>query len=223
MNTMIEHHIQRDILLRLMRSKTVRFSSLKPEGMESNSFMYHLKQLIQIGYVTQLEDKSYSLTPSGLSYIDRLSLTNSLPRKQPKLLCIIALRNKAGEYLFAKRLMQPTIGSWMLPSGKQHFGESSEDHAKREVIEQFGVKLELKRRGLLDIRISHDDVLVSHLVAQVYSGEFEGNPPADTEKFHYEWRSSGDSIPFTAGTRELIDALEQKPDYFFLSLDVDAD
>lgn len=223
MSRMIEHHIQRDILLRLMRKKTVRFSELKPEGMESNSFMYHLKQLMQVGYVTQLDDKSYSLTPNGLSYIDGLSLTDSLPRKQPKLICIIALRGKDGQYLFAERLMQPTIGTWMLPSGKQHFGESSQEHVKREALQQFGVDIELHHRGTLDIRISHGDVLVSHLVAQVYDGEYEGNLPPDTEKFHYEWHAPGDSVPFTVGTSELIDALEQKAGHFFLSLDVKAD
>lgn len=221
-NVMIEHHIQRDILTRLMKAKSVRFSHLKPEGMESNSFMYHLKQLIAAGYVTQTDDKSYVLTPQGLSYVDGLSLTNSLPRRQPKLLCIIALRNSDGEYLFAKRLMQPTIDTWMLPSGKQHFGESSEKHAEREMREQLRADASLVRRGLLDLRITHDGELVSHLVAQVYSGKYEGAPPPDTEKFHYEWRSVDDLSPLTPGTAELIEALESDQTTFYLSLDMTA-
>ncbi len=190
--------------------------------MESNSFMYHLKRLIAVGYVTQLEDKSYTLASQGISYIDSLSLANSLPRRQPKVLCIIALRNKAGEYLLAKRLVQPTIGTWMLPSGKQHFGESTEDHAKREVLEQFNTQLELTRRGVFDLRISHGDVLVIHIIAQVYSGEYEGVSPHDTEKFHYEWRHASRAASLTAGTSEWIEVLERKEDDFFLSLDVTA-
>lgn len=220
---MIEHHIQRDILLRLMQAKTLRFSDLKPEGMESNSFMYHLRQLMNGGYVVQLDDKTYTLSPTGLSYIDSLSLANTLPRKQPKLACIIALKNSDGKYLFAKRLMQPTIDTWMLPSGKQHFGESSQEHVKRETLQQFETEVATRYRGVLDVRIRHGDTIVTHLVGQVYSSEYNDEAPVDSPKFHYEWRGRDDKIALTPGTSELIDALEAHDEPFFLSLDVTAD
>ena len=219
---MVEHHIQRDILMRLMRAKTLRFSELKPEGMESNSFMYHLKQLMGDGYVVQGADKSYQLSALGLSYGDSLSLENSLPRKQPKLVCFIALRNKQGKYLLAKRLMQPMIGMWMFPNGKQHFEESPEEHVQRETLQQLGVQLSLVHRGMADVRISQDDTLITHLVGHVYSGVYGGPTPADNQKFHFEWHDPRHLAELMPSTHELVDALEKDDEPFLLSLDVTA-
>lgn len=221
MYEVIEHHIQRDILVTLAAAASVRFSELKPKELESNSFMYHLKELIKIGLVEQRADKRYALTNKGLAYIDGLTFTNKKPRKQPKLICILALKNDKGEYLLAKRLTQPTIGTWMLPSGKQHFGESTEDHAKRELKEQFGADVQLKHQGMVDVRISHGDELVSHLMAQVYYAAFSGGLPADTSRFHYEWLKPPVSESLTPGTSEIIEALESGQK-FMLSLDVSA-
>lgn len=223
MNTVIEHTVQRDILVRLTQAKTLRFSELKPDGLENNAFMYHLRELIKAKYVTQTDDKAYTLTAAGLSYIDSLSLTNRLPRRQPKLIVILALKNKAGQYLLAKRLVQPTIDTWMLPSGKRHFGETPQEHAERELSEQLSTtSVALTDRGTVDIRIWHDDVLVSHLVARLYVGQYEGSVPRDTTKFHYAWLDVGDVADFTPGTSEIIAALEKNDDVLDLSLDVSA-
>ena len=219
---MVEHHIQRDILMRLMKAKSLRFSELKPDGMESNSFMYHLKQLMRDGYVMQNADKSYTLSSTGLSYSDSLSLENSLPRKQPKMICMIALKNKRGEYLLAQRLMQPMIGSWIFPNGKQHFEESPEEHVARESLQQFGTTLDLAHRGIADIRVSLEGTLITHVVGHVYSGDYDGAPPPDTQKFHFEWRDTQSIAELMPSMRELVQALENDDEPFFLSLDSDA-
>ncbi len=209
MNFVIDHHIQKDILRRLMQAKTLRFSELKPNGLESNSFMYHLRQVMSAGYVLQSHDKSYTLTPLGLTYVDGLSLENALPRKQPKLIAIFFLKNSKGQYLLARRLMQPTIDTLMLPSGKQHFGESTLEHAKRETAELLGLTTNLSYRGMAEVRLTHGDVLVTHLVARLYSGEHDDDAtPKDTEKFQFEWHDTTDSLNLTPGTGEIIAALE---------------
>lgn len=221
MNFVIDHHIQKDILRRLMQAKTLRFSELKPEGLESNSFMYHLRQVMAAGYVLQGDDKSYALTPLGLTYIDGLSMENALPRKQPKLIAILVLKNTAGQYLLARRLMQPTIDTWMLPSGKQHFGESTLEHAKRETAELFGLNIDLIYRGMVEVRLMHGDILVTHLVSRLYSGDHDGAAPDATEKFEFEWHSMTDDLDLTPGTDEIITALEAAgDDQLNLSLDV---
>lgn len=222
MSNVIEHTVQRDILERLTHVKTLRFSELKPAGMENNAFMYHLKQLLVMNYVAQQPDKSYLLTPRGLSYVDMLTLINKKPRKQPKIVSVIALKDNNGRYLLARRLVQPTIDTWMVPSGKRHFGESPDAHAVRQLQEWIDDAIKLKRRGFLDVRIRHGDELVSHITGHVYDGVYEGRLPDDTEKFHFEWHGPGEELRFTPGTRELLRALEGD-DEFFLSFDVNAD
>lgn len=219
---MIEHHIQIEILNRLSAADALRFSELKPDTLESNAFMYHLKQLQKAGYVEKPGEK-YRLGLKGLTYVDSLTTTNSKPRKQPKVVTLMALRNANGEYLMAYRKLQPSLNTWMLLTGKQHFGESPEQHIEREMKEQIGTSFDITRRGLMDIRLWREDSVVVHLVSHIYTGIFEGMPPAESQKFRYAWVSPQAALPFTKGTPELIKCIESPEPLFFLSLDVTAD
>lgn len=216
---MIEHHIQIDIMNRLSRAEQLRFSELKPDDLESNAFMYHLKALIKAGYVEK-HDEQYRLDLKGLTYVDSLTTTNSKPRKQPKVVTVFALMNKEGKYLMVCRKLQPSLGTWMLLSGKQHFGESAEQHAEREMQEQIGTDVVTERRGLMDIRVRHRGAVVVHLIAHIYVGKYDGLLPKDSAKFSYDWVRGDSTLPFTAGTHELIDEIETAQTLFFLSLDV---
>jgi ADP-ribose pyrophosphatase YjhB (NUDIX family) len=216
---MIEHHIQIDIMNRLSSAEQLRFSELKPDDLESNAFMYHLKQLMSAGYIEK-HGEHYRLDLKGLTYVDSLTTTNSKPRKQPKIVTVFALKNKSGKYLMVYRKLQPSLGTWMLLSGKQHFGESAEEHAEREMGEQLGADVKVTRRGLMDIRVRHRGAIVVHLVAHIYAGDYDGPLPKETMKFRYDWVDKDDELSFTAGTLELIDEIETSKSLFFLSLDV---
>lgn len=216
---MIEHHIQIDIMNRLSRAQQLRFSELKPDDLESNAFMYHLKQLMKAGYVEK-DGEHYRLHLKGLTYVDSLTTTNSKPRKQPKIVTVFALKNKDGKYLMVYRKLQPSLGTWMLLSGKQHFGESAEEHAEREMREQIGKGVKVTRRGLMDIRVRHRGEIVVHLVAHIYAGDYDGPLPEESVKFRYDWVDKDDDLSFTAGTPELIHEIENAQSLFFLSLDV---
>lgn len=204
---------------RLSRAHQLRFSELKPADLESNAFMYHLKQLIKAAYVEK-HDEQYRLGLKGLTYVDSLTTTNSKPRKQPKIVTVFALRNKNGKYLMVYRKLQPSLGTWMLLSGKQHFGESAEQHAAREMQEQVGNAVATARRGHMDIRVRHRGEVVVHLVANIYAGDYDGALPEESSKFRYDWVDGASGLPFTPGTHELIDELEATQTPFFLSLDV---
>lgn len=216
---MIEHHIQRDIINRLSQAEELRFSELKPEDLESNSFMYHLKQLISGGWVDKTE-KGYALAPKGLTYVDGLSLKNSRPRKQPKILSVIVLKNKKGEYLLAKRKFQPFIGTLLFPGGKQHYGESPDAHVVRELQEQFGLDGKPRRRGLIDQRTYAKETLITHVLTHVYELVYDGQTPAESPKFIYEWSKVEGIKGLYPGSYELFQALENEKNLFFLSLDV---
>lgn len=219
---MIEHHIQIDIMNRLSRAEQLRFSELKPDDLESNAFMYHLKQLIKAGYIEK-HGEQYRLDLKGLTYVDSLTTTNSKPRKQPKVVTVFALKNKKNQYLMAYRKLQPSLGTWMLLSGKQHFGELAEEHVEREIYEQVGSDVKVTRHGLMDIRVRHRGVIVVHLVAHIYAGRYDGELPEESLKFRYDWVDKNDKLPFTAGTPELINKIENDKSLFFLSLDVSQD
>lgn len=219
----IAHHIQRQIIEKLTFAPSLKFSQLKPDGLESNIFTYHLRQLIQQKLVEKTDD-GYTLAPAGLTYVDSLSFTNLKPRKQPKLVTIIALQNNAGQWLLAKRKIQPFIGRLMLINGKQHFGEDPESHAIRELEEKTDLKIDLTRRGLADIQISNaDEVLLTHVVGHVYQGKIDATElPADSERFHYQWCDQKDlqDPDVMPGTREILAELSTSDSLFITSLHV---
>ena len=200
-----------------MRQEFARFRDMRPPRVDSNAYSYHLKVLQKEGYV-QKNAQGYTLSAQGLSYVDGLSADQRNIRKQPKNVAIFALHNAANEWLVAERLMQPYIGQYMLPSGKQHYGESPEAHIKREMYEQVGAVVDVKYCGFTDVRIWRDDQVITHIGGHVYTGKFDGSLPAQTERFRYHFMplAHPDMVPRTT---ELIDAVLHDDHPFFRSFD----
>lgn len=220
---MIEHHIQREILGTLTQAGSLKYSDLKPAGMEGNIFMYHLNLLIRAGYVEK-ENASYTLAIKGLQYADTLSMKNLKPRMQPKALVILALQNDEGKWLLARRKTQPHLGQYMLPSGKRHFGELRDEHAIRELEEKTGWSLSLAHRGEAEIVLLRNEQPLTHIIGDIYTGTQHNTLlPKETNRFEYEWASS-DQIkpPFLPGTDTILHALETSRDSLSLSLRLDA-
>jgi ADP-ribose pyrophosphatase YjhB (NUDIX family) len=199
------HYVQSHILKVLAFNKFVRFKDMKPPKVDSNLYSYHLRVLQKDKYVSKT-DQGYTLSPKGLSYVDGLSNDDRKIRKQPKIVAIFALQNDKGEWLMVRRLMQPYIGQYMLPSGKQHYGESPEAHIQRELLEQIGSDIEVKRCGFTDVRISKNDEIITHINGHVYHGYYDGPLPQDSRKFSYEFLQAG-SVEMVENTADLLKAI----------------
>jgi len=215
----IEHHIQREIIDRLKHAEHLRFKELKPGGMESNIFMYHLKQLIKQGFVTKT-DIGYTLASQGLRYVDNLSSDGNRPHAQPKTICILYIKNKEGDTLVAQRKTQPFIGKYMLPSGKQRLEESFKEHVRRELQEKFAISEQAIRRGTAEIMLyeTASHVLLTHIIGQVYEVKVESvDTPPETERYVYSWHRNVDKLDFLPGTQELIKKLHGTKGSFFFS------
>lgn len=199
------HFVQSHIIKVLAFQKFARFKDMRPPKVDSNLYSYHLRVLQKDNYVTKT-DEGYTLSPKGLSYVDGLSNDDRKLRKQPKIVAIFALQNGKGEWLMVKRLMQPYIGQYMLPSGKQHYGESPEAHIKRELVQQLGVDVPVVRCGFTDVRISKNGEIVTHINGHVYHGKYDGPLPPDSRKFTYEFLKK-DDVEMVQNTAELLEAI----------------
>lgn len=223
------HHIQREILRSLLLVPEARFKDLKPAGLESNIFMYHLKTLIKEGLVEKTEG-GYTLTSKGKSFVDRSNLASLKIRVQPKTITILAVTNSDGKQLILERLHQPFINHKGFPSGKIHYGESLIDAANRELLEKAGFKdVALTFRGNFVMRYFKEDEVVNHIIGYVFSGQVNTMEPLNfvTPYFKSYWGDKGELYVDNRfkGHPEIFELLQKTPsgELFFVEHDFTSD
>ncbi|MFH1294631.1 MAG: NUDIX domain-containing protein [Candidatus Aenigmatarchaeota archaeon] len=106
---------------------------------------------------------------------------------------VLLFRN--GKILLGKRNEDPEKadsllkgeGTWTLPGGKLDFGEAFENAAYREVLEETGVRIDLKRLKL--VSISNDIVHTAHFVTIGFLAEsLEGEAKVMEPEEILEWK-----------------------------------
>ena len=140
------HYYQKALVKKLTLSKSgKRFNQLIIKDLESEHMNYHLKQLVEIGFVGKLKE-NYMLTDLGKEYSNLLDDGMAVIEKQPKTSIIIwgVRKNAKGEveHLLNKRLKQPYNGKIGRITGKVLFGETLQEAAARELYEETGLTAE---------------------------------------------------------------------------------
>jgi len=137
------HDAQMAILRELLFHPSVGFAKLqKLTGMSSDHFNFHLQKLIELKMVEKVSRGTYTLTPRGKEYANKLDTDSNTVERQPKTAVILAIeRNSNGkkEYLFQERLKQPYFGFWGFATGKVRWGETIIQTAERELMEETGL------------------------------------------------------------------------------------
>lgn len=100
---------------------------------------------------------------------------------------------RAGKILLGQRHFDPDKadselhgeGTWTMPGGKIEFGESLEEGAKREVLEETGIKL----GNVKVICVNNDKNEYAHFITiGMHSEEFEGEPKVMEPDEIVEWK-----------------------------------
>jgi len=116
---------------------------MHPTGMQSDTFKFHIRKLLHLGYVQKLPSGEYALTPAGKEYANDLDDARRTIQKQPKLsLTIVVSRtNEDGtvEYLMQQRRRNPFYGYWGCISGPARWGEDFSVTAAEELHKQTGL------------------------------------------------------------------------------------
>lgn len=146
------HDAQMVILRELLFHPSVGFAKLqKITGMSSDHFNFHLQKLVELKLVEKVSRGTYSLTPRGKEYANKLDTDNHTIERQPKTAVILAVeRVKDGkkEYLFQERLKQPYYGFWGFATGKVRWGETITQTAERELMEETGLTADHRVAGV---------------------------------------------------------------------------
>ena len=154
------HNIQMLILRELLFKPNSRFTDLNIKGLSNDHFSYHVRTLLDDGYVTK-EGKAYSLTTKGKEYANRMDTDDVVIEKQPKIaVMILAFKEEEGkEYmLIQERTKEPYFGYAGFLTGKIRYGEKVEEAARRELKEESGLeakKIQIKK-------MVHDHVVLKN-------------------------------------------------------------
>ncbi len=213
------HIYQKHILDLLRHSDELHYAQLQPEGVESSHFKYHLNQLMKDGYVGQKSRGIYALTSEGSAYVDTLSEGTVLPEQSPKVITYTLLEDSQCYYLQTKT-KAPYRGLLNMVGGKVHIGESTNDAARREVFEKTGMEVEdVRLRGIAEVRVYSENVLLSHVVAYVYSSSFNVTAQESGLSAIYKDRLSS-QVDCAPDLKELVAALSDSVYTLDLSLDI---
>lgn len=161
------HFIQSHILDSLVQAKTLRNRDMRPPGVESNLYQYHLLQVQRDGYVTKTPN-GYTLTGLGLAYADRHSVPLKKPRPQPKIVTVLFVTDPAGRIAMKPKIRQPFIGDLSVPFGKLHLQETIAAAVEREMTEKLGFAEgieQMRHIGSAHITLMQGDVTVSDYMA----------------------------------------------------------
>jgi ADP-ribose pyrophosphatase YjhB (NUDIX family) len=169
------HHIQQEIISSLAHQSPQRFSQLQPQQIPNNTFSYHLKKLLQSGYIT-LVDGGYIATRKALKAFQYATLRDKRTGN-PVFISAVYVTNDDGEVLLLERNNQPFVGYYSVPAGLIHQGEHLGDAAIRELFEKTSIEAsKLQFAGVLDFqyleRASSD--LFVHTVAFIYTYKIPG-------------------------------------------------
>lgn len=180
----LKHHIQRHIVNYLMFHEFARFRDLRPTGVDTNLFSYHLKLLQKSHFVTK-NDQGYMLDRRGLVYVDRVSSERMRLRTQPKIITMLLIQDGYGKVLLQRRTKQPHINTWTLPYGKLHIDDESVlAAAKRESREKLNFDPhKLRHVGNCYIRVRSGETVESATLAHVV--RFETDAIAATDDLQW--------------------------------------
>jgi len=147
------HDAQMVILRELLFHPSVSFAKLqKITGMSSDHFNFHLQKLIELKLVEKVSRGTYSLSPRGKEYANKLDTDSNTVERQPKTAVILAIerlkKDGTKEYLFQERLKQPYFGFWGFATGKVRWGETITQTAERELLEETGLLADHRVAGV---------------------------------------------------------------------------
>jgi ADP-ribose pyrophosphatase YjhB (NUDIX family) len=156
------HKSQMQILNHLLHVESAKFSDLqKSLSLDSDYVTFHINALVKEGFVDK-HDTGYVLSKKGKEYANRMDTDEQVIEKQPKLSIALVIENLNGMFLAQQRLKQPYFGYWGRPTGKIRWGETMEQAAAREALEETGLTADWRIACLyhkMDFTADTNDIL----------------------------------------------------------------
>ncbi|MEK9200764.1 MAG: NUDIX domain-containing protein [Patescibacteria group bacterium] len=149
------HDFQISILRELLFKPGARFRDLKKVDVTNDHFTFHINRLVEEGLVRK-DGNKYFLTDEGKEFASRLDTDALKIEKQAKILIALhPVRVVDGklEYLIHRRSKDPYFGWCGSQSGKIRWGETPEECARRELMEETGLTGEFSLKMIVHYHV----------------------------------------------------------------------
>lgn len=186
------HHLQLEILRKLVFSPKLKYLQLKPSGdIENNQFDFHLNRLMEMAYVEK-NDNKYQLSTKGKEYTTRMDTDSVEIMKQAKLSAWFAVTRKVKgklQFLIYTRLKHPFYGCQGFGGGKMVFGERIVDTAQRELKEETGLEGKAEIIKMVHYRVfdRNKNLLEDKMMFLCRIASPIGSLTREVEEGKYEW------------------------------------
>lgn len=188
------HQAQMHILRELLFVEKANFARLqKPTGLSSDHFKFHIKRLVELGYVMRVRQGQYGLTSSGKEYANKLDTDNRTLERQPKSAVILVVEKAVKgqpNFVVQERRKHPYFGFWGFPGGKIRWGETIMQAAARELHEETGLNATLVHRGVYHehvIETESGNLLEDKIFHIIYGSQPKGTLLATFDGGHNAW------------------------------------
>jgi hypothetical protein len=223
------HPHQASILYTLRHTSQATFSELmKPTGLLSDAFKFHLRKVQQDGYVVKTAIGGYRLTTVGKEFANNLQQNQRGMLRQPKIsLLIFAYRPSATvgeyEYLVQQRSRLPFYDYWGTINGPAQWGEDFKTSALAEFTKQTGLVADLELSGFfreLSRQSPKSDLLEDKLFVVFLAHNAQGTLLNSWRGGHNQWLTeeqyTAKELHFSNGSRcmQLIDSGVTNIGYF---------
>lgn len=224
------HETQIAILRHLLFSPSAGFAQLqKDTNLTSDHFNFHIKKLLERGYVEKHAEK-YTLTPAGKEYANRLDTDENEIERQPKVSVVLVVErqhNGRREFLCQQRLKQPYFGFWGRLGGKVRWGESFEEAAERELLEETNLRATFTYKMLFrkrDYKKESGELLEDKAFVIMYTNDASGELMVDFEGGHNEWLTQDEFVAKDKtfeSARQFIELIDDNVTYYSGTYDYD--
>lgn len=212
---MENHFIQMEIMKKLLFSKSLSFSELRPnENIESNQLTFHLNQLIKQKLVKKNEDKTYSFTKMGKEYANQMDTDRKVVQKQGKvgaINCPMRVNEKGElEFLVYTRKKHPFYDHQGFASGKVPYGQSVMDTAKRELKEETNLTCDYAEIFMIEHHRVYDTRSLELLEDKYFYFVRFSNPQGElkpNEEGLFEWVKDSEFRDYITNPFEDLDRL----------------
>jgi len=132
-------------------------------------------------------------------------LSNRYPEHPRVAVGAVVIHNNC--VLLVKRAKAPAEGEWAIPGGNVELGETLQQAAEREILEETGVRI--RAREIIytfeSIHEDRDGNIIFHYVILDYSSDYiSGNPTPRDDAMDAQWVSPEDIKKFKINSSTLI-------------------